>query len=419
MIIRPSTPTPASDSGRQTASTSSAQEEGEFSSALKKKLAAEQPAKTDKTAPAQEGTKKPADKKEEPSGDARPAQPATLAIDPLAQVAQTIALPAEATTADALLAQGEQTAQPALADLATLPQNATEPALAATAAPVNALTPGEVATEVQPADPLAQATFAAAPAENVQTPVTAAPERAPATGKGQGITTALHTATPLAQKTVEGSESSLPATDTAQLSGNGQTQAAPASESFATALHAVKAGEPLPQLSVISHAAPVSAPSTTAALASPAMATGTLQAEVGTPAWQQSLGQQIAVFTRNGVHHAELRLHPEDLGALQISLRVNNDQAQVHFVSESHQVRSALESAIPNLRTMLEESGISLGQSSVGAETSSSAGEMTSGNASGQGKSDPEQGEAAISREEERPVLSRVMHYSRGINTFA
>lgn len=417
MIIRPSNPTPASDSGRQTASTSAAQEEGEFSSALKKQLAAEQPAKTDKKAPAQEGNKKPADKKEEPSDDTRPTQPATLAIDPLAQVAKTIALPAEVTTADALLAQGEQTAQPALADLAALPQNMIEPAVAVT--PANALTPAAVATDVQAADPLAQVTFSAVLGEKVQTPVTAATERAPATGKGQGITAALHTPSPLAEKAVEGSESRLPVTDSAQLAGNGQHQAAPVSESFATALHAVKAGEPVPQLSAISHAAPVTAPSTTPALASPAMATGTLQAEVGTPAWQQSLGQQIAVFTRNGVHHAELRLHPEELGALQISLRVNNDQAQVHFVSESHQVRSALESAIPNLRTMLEESGISLGQSSVGAETSSSAGDTTSGNTSGQGKSDPEQGEGAISLEEERPTRSRIMHYSRGINTFA
>lgn len=417
MIIRPSNSAPASDSGRQTASTSSVQDEGEFSSALKKQLAAEQPAKTDKKAPAQEGNKKPADKKEEPSDDARPTPSATLAIDPLAQVAKTIALPAEVTTADALLAQGEQIAQPALADLAALPQNAIEPALAAT--PANALTLAAVATDVQPADPLAQVMFSAVLGEKVQTPVTAATERAPATGKGQGITAALHTATPLADKAVEGSDSPLPATDTAQLAGNGQTQAAPASESFATALHAVKTGEPLPQLSAISQAAPVTAPSTTPALTSPAMATGTLQAEVGTPAWQQSLGQQIAVFTRNGVHHAELRLHPEELGALQISLRVNNDQAQVHFVSESHQVRSALESAIPNLRTMLEESGISLGQSSVGAETSSSAGDTTSGNTAGQGKSDPEQGDGAISLEEERPARSRIMHYSRGINTFA
>lgn len=419
MIIRPSNPAPVSDSGRQTASTSSVQEEGEFSSALKKQLAAEQPAKTDKKAPVQEGNKKPADKKEELSDDARPTQPATLAIDPLAQVAKTIALPAEVTTADALLTQGEQTAQPALADLASLPQNTIEPAVAVTATPANTLTAAAVATDVQPADPLAQVTFSAVLGEKVQTPATAATERAPATGKGQGITAALHTATPLADKTVEGSDSPMPATDTAQLAGNGQTQAAPASESFATALHAVKTGEPVPQLSAISQAAPVTAPSTTPALTSPAMATGTLQAEIGTPAWQQSLGQQIAVFTRNGVHHAELRLHPEELGALQISLRVNNDQAQVHFVSESHQVRSALESAIPNLRTMLEESGISLGQSSVGAETSSSAGDTTSGNTSGQGKSDPEQGDGAISLEEERPTRSRIMHYSRGINTFA
>lgn len=156
------------------------------------------------------------------------------------------------------------------------------------------------------------------------------------------------------------------------------------------------------------------------------MATGTPPAiQQGAPvgAIQIPTGQMPArasdAGSISGVHHAELRLHPEELGALQVSLRVNNDQAQVHFVSESHHVRAALESAMPNLRTMLEESGISLGQSSVGADTSSSAGDAHSGHTSGQGKSESGQGDLSVSSEEESPVVTRVMHYSRGINTFA
>jgi len=55
---------------------------------------------------------------------------------------------------------------------------------------------------------------------------------------------------------------------------------------------------------------------------------------------------------------------------LQISLKLDNDQAQLHFVSAHQQVRAAVEAAMPHLRTALAESGISLGQSSVGSDSS-------------------------------------------------
>lgn len=102
-----------------------------------------------------------------------------------------------------------------------------------------------------------------------------------------------------------------------------------------------------------------------------ATASGVLEPQPGTPAWQHALGQQLTLFTRNGIHNAELRLHPEELGSLQINLRLNNDQAQIHFVTASQQVKAALEAAMPHLRTLLDESGINLGQSSVGSDAAS------------------------------------------------
>ncbi|WLI76312.1 flagellar hook-length control protein FliK [Kosakonia sp. H02] len=412
MIIRHSIPAATSDAGRQTASTSSAQEEGQFSSELKKQMSSGQTQKAEESLAPQEKPKKPADKKEEPADATTQVAATPLPADPLADLAKTLVMPTDVTTADALLAQGIQTAQPGVAELAALPQVTTDPALAA--APANGLPTSALPVAAQGVDPLTQASFAAVLNNDKEvTPATATKEGATDGVKFQTATAAA----PLADKTVSGTQSPLPASDAATLTANAQT--APVSESFTNALHTLKAAEPVVTPNGVAQAAPVTAAATTPVVSTPAMATATLQAEVGTPAWQQSLGQQIAVFTRNGVHHAELHLHPEDLGALQVSLRVNNDQAQVHFVAESHQVRAALESALPNLRTMLQESGIELGQSSVGADTSSSAGDTQSGNASGQGKSDNAHGEGTISAEEARPTLTRVMHYSRGINTFA
>ena len=405
MIIRHSLPASPVDAGRQTASASSAQEEGHFAGELKKQLSSGETQEARQNGAPQDKAKKPADKKVQ-LADVMPATPAQPA-DLLTQAATNLATPLDATAADALLAQGVQTAQ---ADLAALPQVSADPTLAA-AVPTSPLLAAALPVEPQAGDPLTQVNFTAVLDEQKPT------QDLPAGVKPQPSRPEAQPAMPVTESAAEGKAQSLtPADSSAQATS---PAAAPLSESLTQALHNLKGAEPVATPHIVAQAAPVTATAPATAISTSTVATATLQAEVGTPAWQQSLGQQIAVFSRNGVHHAELRLHPEELGALQVSLRVNNDQAQVHFVSESHHVRAALESAMPNLRTMLEESGISLGQSSVGADTSSSAGDAHSGHASGQGKSESGEGDLTISSEEESPVVTRVMHYSRGINTFA
>ncbi|WP_410795445.1 flagellar hook-length control protein FliK [Klebsiella aerogenes] len=93
-----------------------------------------------------------------------------------------------------------------------------------------------------------------------------------------------------------------------------------------------------------------------------------LNAQLGSPEWQQALSQQVLMFHRNGQQSAELRLHPQELGALQITLQLDDKQAQLHIASAHGQVRAAVEAAMPQLRHALAESGINLGQSSVGGE---------------------------------------------------
>lgn len=117
----------------------------------------------------------------------------------------------------------------------------------------------------------------------------------------------------------------------------------------------------------IAVSSPVVAPQAAAVPAAP-MPTPVLNAQLGSSEWQQALSQQILMFNRSGQHSAELRLHPQDLGSLQISLRIDDNQAQLHMASGHSQVRAALEAALPQLRTALADSGIQLGQSSVGSE---------------------------------------------------
>ncbi|CDG21703.1 Flagellar hook-length control protein FliK [Xenorhabdus poinarii G6] len=90
-----------------------------------------------------------------------------------------------------------------------------------------------------------------------------------------------------------------------------------------------------------------------------------LNAHLGSEEWQQQLNQHVLFFNRHGLQQAELRLHPQELGALHIRMSVEDNQAQLHFVSAHQHVRVALEAALPGLRHALAENGIQLAQSSI------------------------------------------------------
>ena len=114
-----------------------------------------------------------------------------------------------------------------------------------------------------------------------------------------------------------------------------------------------------------------------------------LSAPLGSHEWQQSLSQHVTLFTRQGQQSAELRLHPQDLGQVHISLKLDDNLAQLQMVSPHSHVRAALEAALPMLRTQLAESGIQLGQSNISSESfaghqQSSGQQPQSGRAQGQ-----------------------------------
>ncbi|OAE08961.1 flagellar hook-length control protein FliK [Pantoea sp. OXWO6B1] len=178
------------------------------------------------------------------------------------------------------------------------------------------------------------------------------------------------------------SQTNLPASGIASAASNNPA-AAPATlttdGSFQQILSSVTKQDDRPLTATASdNQAIISAPLSSASslLQSPGAAapmnspsTPMLNAHLGSNEWQQALSQQIVMFSRNGQQNAELRLHPEDLGAIQISLKLNNDQAQLSMVSSHSHVRAALEAALPQLRSALAESGINLGESQVSSES--------------------------------------------------
>jgi len=90
---------------------------------------------------------------------------------------------------------------------------------------------------------------------------------------------------------------------------------------------------------------------------------------VGSHEWGPAIGQQMIRMSASGHQVAELNLNPAGLGPLKVTLTMGDNQAQAMFVSAHEGVRRAVEAALPQLRTTLADQGISLGHTSVGAES--------------------------------------------------
>lgn len=116
--------------------------------------------------------------------------------------------------------------------------------------------------------------------------------------------------------------------------------------------------------------ASASQPAKTDALSSAQLAaSNSIDARVGAAGWSDGLGQKVVWMVGQQKQSAEIQLNPPNLGPLEVKLTVNQDQVSASFVSHHADVRNAIEAALPRLRDMLADSGITLGNVTVGAES--------------------------------------------------
>ena len=99
--------------------------------------------------------------------------------------------------------------------------------------------------------------------------------------------------------------------------------------------------------------------------ASPTSATAQLQAALGSAHWGREFGEQIATMTLRGEQQVSLHLNPRELGPLVIEVAMVNNQAQLQFLANQQSVRAAVEQALPELREIFEQQGLTLGDTNV------------------------------------------------------
>jgi len=89
----------------------------------------------------------------------------------------------------------------------------------------------------------------------------------------------------------------------------------------------------------------------------------------GRPEWTNAMNERVTWLVGQRMQSADIQINPPQLGPVEVRITIQNDQANVFFTSHNGAVREAIQAALPRLNEMLAQGGLSLGQTSVGAES--------------------------------------------------
>ena len=130
----------------------------------------------------------------------------------------------------------------------------------------------------------------------------------------------------------------------------------------------------------------------------------------------KELNQRVGMMLNLNNKQAEIRLDPPELGALQIRIKSDAEQAQVNFVVQNQQAKEMLEQSLPRLREMLAEQGIELGESHIShgqSEGQDGQGDSQGQYGSGQQGSDDEQAMVSdVQQRQQRNSDSAIDYYA-------
>lgn len=248
--------------------------------------------------------------------------------------------------------------------------------LADAAAPTVDLVEGDApAPSLAPATPGATTTMVSTPLRTWRDPVPAQAE--PAVGGGVAAAEVRIDRTAAATPEIVTRSAPAPAPVPVPVP---MTQAAPAAQVFAAAL-AAPLVEPLDTATPADPASPE-----IQLLRSLEVQRTTVQAtaqadqaplDLSRDDWTGKMIERIAAL-RDGVEAADtrIRLAPENLGTVDVSIRRDGDRIQVHFTAENPATRQLLADAAPRLAELAEARGLKLGQSSVDGGSSGERGQQ-------------------------------------------
>lgn len=90
-----------------------------------------------------------------------------------------------------------------------------------------------------------------------------------------------------------------------------------------------------------------------------------ITSQAGSAEWHNQLSSSIRWMGNTNMSSAELKLHPAELGAVEIKITTEDDQTRVSFITSNAAAKDLIESSLPRLREMLGAGGLQLEQGDV------------------------------------------------------
>lgn len=136
---------------------------------------------------------------------------------------------------------------------------------------------------------------------------------------------------------------------------------------------------------------------TTAERASPPQFS-VLQNALTDPAWGQAMTARLGWMAGSGVHNASLRLHPEELGGVNVQINLSGDRASVQFQTQNAETSELIEKLMPRLASAFESQGMKLDDAKVSHQASWGEQQQSAMADQGQGSRDSRSGETVDRR---------------------
>lgn len=159
-------------------------------------------------------------------------------------------------------------------------------------------------------------------------------------------------------------------------------------------------------LAVESSARPIAATSSTTLRPAVGQAVSTpIDVPVQDVSWDRVVSERVLMMANGRLQNADIRLTPAELGPLRIQVAIEDGTANVAFQAQHAVTREAIELAMPRLREMLAENGLSLGQADVSDQGVRDGGQDAAASAHGGvdvAVDEPDAGEQSLTGQELR-----------------
>ncbi|AKH69414.1 Flagellar hook-length control protein FliK [Spongiibacter sp. IMCC21906] len=83
------------------------------------------------------------------------------------------------------------------------------------------------------------------------------------------------------------------------------------------------------------------------------------------PAWGQAMTARVSWMIGSGVQNATIHLHPEELGSIQVQVKLDGDHSRVQFQAQQAETGELIEKMLPRLTQGFEQQGLRLDEVKV------------------------------------------------------